>query len=146
LVTVVIMILNTWHQGQRTAGNTFDTVKLISLQNLNKNDRYTLVVKWANVTIQSFFLMYKNGRWCVNGNQNLYEIENEYFIVYFTDAQSTDDESKVEYMLISLEEAGTWNDKVKNLENNVEILQELLDKPGNAGAKYGYDQCAKLLQ
>lgn len=35
---------------------------------------------------------------------------------------------------------------VKDLEQKVEVLQELLDRPGNAGAKYGYDTCAKLLQ
>jgi hypothetical protein len=53
---------------------------------------------------------------------------------------------QVRYMLISVQEASSSNDKLKDLENKVEILQELLDRPGNAGAKYGYEQCAKLLQ
>ena len=32
------------------------------------------------------------------------------------------------------------------LEHKVKVMQELLDRPDNAGAKFGYEQCAKLLQ
>jgi len=52
----------------------------------------------------------------------------------------------LEVMFIDPEVVSDLRHQIDNLQHQVEVLQELLDRPGNAGMKYGWEQCAQLLQ
>jgi hypothetical protein len=119
--------------------------RLFQASVFDKSMSYILLVDFGcDVDMQSFVIRLNGGKWSVESNRQ-YTIDNNGLFTVFRWGHAYS-EGIVKYMLICLEEVSTWNDKVKELENKVEILQELLDRPGNAGAKYGYDQCAKLLQ
>src|SRR6478609_1278423 len=53
---------------------------------------------------------------------------------------------KTAMKLFKLDDPDVLKKKIEELEHKIEVLQELLDRPDNAGAKFGYEQCAKLLQ
>src|SRR6478609_5112180 len=53
---------------------------------------------------------------------------------------------KTAMKLFKLDDPEVLKKKIEELEHKIEVLQELLDRPDNAGAKFGYEQCAKLLQ
>lgn len=52
----------------------------------------------------------------------------------------------IEVMFFDENEAVSTKQEVALLKQKIEILQELLDRPGNAGMKFGWYQCEQLLK